>query len=159
MKNYVLFNNLDNGMNENIYKRNLPSHKLEPNISNIPLATKYNKFLVDNNYNVNNLSNLPYSTQSNFFPGTSKPHFSGFSTNVDTESILRNQIYTLSKCDYKSWAPSSSSVLYNETVNVNNQMNSLLFKKELFNDFNPNVNNLIGSEMFNNSTRYQLKNL
>ena len=42
---------------------------------------------------------------------------------------------------------------------MNNQMNSLLFREEKFNNFNPNFNEFIGNEIFNNSTRYQLKDL
>ena len=159
MKNTVEFNNLDNTMNDNIYKRNLPSKTLESNFSNIPLGTRYTKYLINNNYNFKLTNEMVYDSETTFFPGTSKPHFSGFSTNVDKESILRNQIYPLMKSDLHLWAPSSSSILYNETENVDKKLDSLLFKKDTFNQFNPNYNNNIGKDLFNNSTRVQLKNL
>lgn len=159
MKNTVQFNNLDNTMNDTIYNRNLPSKNLEYNFSNIPLGTKYTKYLINNNYNFNSNNEIIYDSENTFFPGTSKPHFNGFSTNIDKESILRNQIYPLMKSDFHLWAPSSSSNLYNESENINNEMDSLLFKKNTFNEFNPNYNKKIGKDIFNNSTRIQLKSL
>lgn len=161
MDNKVIFNNLDNTMNNRIYERNIPSNNLEPNFSSIGLSTRYTKFLIDNTNKYNNIkSNFQsYKTNETFFPGTSKPHFSGFSSQVDNESALRNQIYPLIKSDLHVWAPDSTSMLYNETENINNKSNSLLFNEEKFNEFDPNVNNNIGSDYFHNSTRVQLKNL
>lgn len=161
MKNTITFNNLDNTMNDKIYERNIPSNKLQPNFSSIGSATRYTKFLLDNNNKYNNIDSSceNYNTNRIFFPGTSKPHFSGFSSQIDNESVLRNQIYPLLKSDLHVWSPDSNSMLYNETENVNNKSDSLLFNKESFDDFNPNINNNIGSNFFHNSTRIQLKNL
>lgn len=161
MKNSITFNNLDNTMNDRIYERNIPSNNLEPNFSSIGLSTRYSKFLVDNTNKYNNIKSdfQSYNTNKTFFPGTSKPHFSGFSSQIDNESILRNQIYPLIKSDLHVWAPDSTSMLYNKTENINNKSDSLLFNEETFNEFNPNVNNKIGSDFFYNSTRVQLKNL
>ena len=45
-------------------------------------------------------------------------------------------------------------------VNTNKNLdNDLLFNKETFNDFNPNIANSIGNDVFYNSTRVQLKDL
>jgi hypothetical protein len=160
MDNKVIFNNLDNTMNNKIYERNLASEKMQPNFSFASQPTRYTKFLLTDSIKHENKELYSYyNVENTFYPGTNKPHFSGFSNNVDNESILRNQIYALKKSDIHMWAPSSNSVLYNETENMNNQMNSLLFREEKFNDFNPNFNEFIGNEIFNNSTRYQLKDL
>ena len=58
---------------------NLPSKNLEYNFSNIPLATRYTKYLINNNYNFKSNNEMIYDNENTFFPGTSKPHFSGFS--------------------------------------------------------------------------------
>ena len=45
-------------------------------------------------------------------------------------------------------------------INTNNNLNDdLLFNKEQFNDFDPNISSSIGNDTFYNSTRVQLKNL
>ena len=52
--------------------------------------------------------------------------------------------------------------MYENNINFittnTNLNNELLFKKQHFSDFNPNLSNNIGHELFNNSTRVQLKN-
>tara|TARA_Y100000992_G_scaffold128613_1_gene84660 strand:- start:34139 stop:34633 length:495 start_codon:yes stop_codon:yes gene_type:complete len=164
MNNTITFNNLDNSINNRIYERNLPSDNIKPSISKYPLGTKYTKFLIlkDNqeNYNLDNYNN--FNSHKVFYPGTSKPPFQGFSNAIDNESELRNQNNKLQKSDLHLWAPSSNSNLYNSYINENtryNGNNELLFNEEQFNNFNPNYNLSIGSELFNNSTRIQLKNL
>ena len=154
-------NNLNN-INNKIYERNLPSGDLKPYISQHPLGTKYTKFLILENNSSNNDIVDNYNNYKTFYPGTRKAPFNGFSNKIDDESILRNQVYKLQKSDLNVWAPSSGSDLYNNHLNENNIYrgnNHLLFNTESFNDFNPNYNINIGSELFNNSTRVQLKNI
>ena len=108
------------------------------------------------------ITNEGYFNKNIFYPGTRKLDFCGFASNVDHESTLRNQFFALQKSDQANWVPSSNSDLYNSNVvsqqdNIIN--NSLLFKEERFNEYNPNISNKIGINYFNNSTRVQLKNL
>lgn len=164
MNNTITFNNLDNSINDKIYERNIPSDNIEPLLSKHPLSTKYTKFLIlkDNNTSNSLDGYQDFNNYQTFYPGTSKPPFNGFSNSIDNESELRNQNKKLNKSDLHLWVPSSNSSLYKSSTNENNNYsgnNELLFNEERFNDFNPNYNLNIGSDIFNNSTRIQLKNL
>jgi hypothetical protein len=98
-----------------------------------------------------------------FNPGTRQAPWSGFVSNINTESILRNQVYALQKCSQATYVPGSKSDLYENDIisskeNSNNHL--LLFKEEKFNQSDPNYNSVdIGNNMFNNCTRSQLKSL
>lgn len=153
-------------LNNAIYDRSFPSNNLTMNFSFRPVNTKYtlmptiNKELKSdvpiNNYGVFDMS-------STFYPGTRKPHYCGFATNVDKESSLRNQFFALQKADQAVYVPPSNSDLYENNINFvtnnNNLDQHLLFQEQQFNDFNPNISPIIGNEVFYNSTRVQLKNL
>jgi hypothetical protein len=155
-----------NTMNKIIANRNFPSNNLAMNFSFRPVNTKYTLMPT---YNHQIESSVPidnrevYDVNSTFFPGTRKPHFCGFATNVDRESTLRNQFFALQKADQIAYVPNSSSDLYENNINFpthNANLDAhLLFKEESFNDFNPNISNSIGNEIFYNSTRVQLKDL
>jgi hypothetical protein len=155
-----------NTMNKTIANRNFPSNNLAMNFSFRPVNTKYTLMPT---YNHQIESSVPinnrevYDVNSTFFPGTRKPHFCGFATNVDRESTLRNQFFALQKADQVAYVPNSSSDLYENNINFpthNANLDALLlFKEESFNDFNPNISNSIGNEIFYNSTRVQLKDL
>lgn len=156
----------NNNINKQIYDRNVPSQKLENNFSSRPVQMRYNKMpLLDNRETpkVSMETHPIYNSEQIFFPGTRRPHFSGFATNVDEESLLRNQYFALQKCDRAQYIPDSTSDMYIHNIahrNTNYDVqNQVLFQTPQFNDFNPNISNRIGSELFNNSTRVQLKNL
>ena len=155
-----------NTINNSLANRNLPSNNLGMNFSFRPVNTKYTLMPT---YNHPIESSVPinagsiYDVSSTFFPGTRKPHFHGFATNVDKESTLRNQFFALQKADQVAYLPNTYSDLYENNINffthANNLDAHLLFKEESFNDFNPNISNSIGNEIFYNSTRVQLKDL
>jgi hypothetical protein len=97
-----------------------------------------------------------------FNPGNTTSPWSGFASNVNTESELRNQIYALQKCSQSVYVPSSKSDLYNYgfTPKPTPQSHSLLFEKDSFSQFNPNPDSkTVGSEMFFNSTRVQVRDM
>ena len=155
-----------NTINNSIADRNFPSNNLAMNFSFRPVNTKYTLMPTYIHKNESTLSvnnNIVYDVNNTFFPGTRKPHFYGFATNVDKESTLRNQFFALQKADQVAYLPNTSSDLYENNINfltyANNLDTHLLFKEESFNDFNPNISSLIGNELFYNSTRVQLKNL
>ena len=146
--------------NTRIYDRNIPSQVLQPNINVRPVMTKYSHLpIVDpRKQNTVPLMQAPnYNQHHTFNPGKSAP-WSGFSSNVNTESELRNQIYALQKCSQATYVPSSRSDLYQ--VNMRQQpaaQHSLLFKEEHFMNFNPNpYAKIVGSGIFQNSTRTQI---
>jgi hypothetical protein len=115
-----------------------------------PREQPHVKLTIEPNYNINNVFN----------PGTSAP-FSGYSTNINVESELRNQIYALQKCSQSAYIPKSNSDLYVLQFNSSSKEQQPfpnLFVQEKYNDFNPNPYH-IGNDLFNNSTRTQTKNL
>jgi hypothetical protein len=84
----------------------------------------------------------------------------GFANNVNVESTLRNQFFALQDCQQAEYVPSSKSDLYNVHVPPNpvKQPFPGLFKREVFDHCNPNVNNL-GNKFFNNNTRNENKDI
>ena len=159
---------INNETNERIYNRNLPSKMLQPYIDVRPVMTKYSYFpIVDprKESNVKLFQQPTYNVSNVFNPGNTESPWSGFASNINKESELRNQIFALQKCSQSVYVPSSNSDLYIENMKTSDMQNaqiqhSLLFKKEQFCDFNPNPNNnIVGSSFFNNSTRSQIKEL
>jgi len=147
--------------NERIYDRNIPSQILQPYISVRPVMTKYSIMpIVDPRAPVNvPMEQLPiYSQEQIFNPGTAAP-WSGYASNVNVESDLRNQIFALQRCSQSVYVPSSNSDLYQfgfKPTKQGVQPFPNLFAEEQFNNFNPNPEN-VGHSVFYNSTRQQLK--
>jgi len=153
--------------NTRIYDRNIPSQMLQPYLNVRPVMTKYSHFpMVDPRKELNvKLEQMPtYNSYSNFNPGNTKSPWSGFASNVNLESELRNQVFALQKCDQAVYVPGSNSDLYKYSYNPDNarqsQTHSLLFQKENFCDFDPNPDQkIVGSGIFYNSTRTQVKEI
>ena len=151
--------------NTRIYDRNIPSQMLQPYIDVRPVMTKYSYFpIVDPRKN----NSVPLTVQPTFNPhavfnpGNTTSPWSGFASNVNTESELRNQIYALQKCSQSVYVPSSKSDLYNYgfTPKPTPQSHSLLFEKDSFSQFNPNPDSkTVGAGMFFNSTRVQVRDM
>jgi len=152
--------------NTRIYDRNIPSQMLQPYIDVRPVMTKYSYLpIVDPRKTINvPLMQMPtYNVDKVFNPGNATAPWSGFASNINTESELRNQIYALQKCSQAVYVPNSSSDLYTYSFRPNNQnqqTHSLLFQEEKFCSFNPNPNpKEIGYATFHNSTRVQVRNI
>jgi hypothetical protein len=149
--------------NERIYTRNIPSQILQPYLDVRPVMTKYSYFpIVDPRKEVSvKLTQQPtYNPHQVFNPGNTQSPWSGFASNINKESELRNQIYALQKCSQAVYVPQSNSDLYTTPYNPNQtaQTHNLLFKENIFNEFNPNPNNkIVGTQLFMNSTREQIK--
>lgn len=151
--------------NRELYGRNLSSAPLQPYLNVRPVMTKYSKLpIVDPRKKIHeSLKEMPvYNTDNVFNPGNRNAPWSGFVTNVNVESELRNQIFALNKgCTHSTYVPNSNSDLYVEKMVPDNNYhgpNKELFHKDKFNCFNPNPNpSKIGFALFNNSTRQQLK--
>jgi hypothetical protein len=152
--------------NTRIYDRNLPSQMLQPYIDVRPVMTKYSFMpIVDPRKELSvKLQQMPtYNTSAVFNPGNTQSPWSGFASNINLESDLRNQVYALQKCSQAVYVPSSSSDLYMNASFVKagqQQPHSLLFHNERFCDFNPNPDSrVVGSGIFYNSTRTQVKEM
>ena len=151
--------------NERIYNRNIPSQMLQPYLDVRPVMTKYSYFpIVDPRKQLTvPLEQMPtYNVHKVFNPGNTTSPWSGFASNINKESELRNQIYALQKCSQSVYVPSSNSDLYDYKFKTKTQHNphDLLFKQEHFSEFNPNPQqNLVGSGMFMNATRFQVRDM
>ena len=138
---------------------------LQPYIDVRPVMTKYSYFpIVDPRRKINvPLEQMPtYNVNKVFNPGNTHSPWSGFASNVNTESELRNQIYALQKCSQSVYVPKSNSDLYNykfQTISKPNP-HELLFRNDNFSEFNPNPNvEKIGSSPFYNNTRVQVRDM
>lgn len=151
--------------NNRIYDRNIPSHMLQPYLDVRSVSTKYSHLpIVDprKQINVPLIQQPTYNTKQVFNPGNTQSPWSGFATNINTESELRNQVYALQKCSQAVYVPKSKSDLYDYRFQTKTQPNphQLLFSEQTFQSFNPNPdNNVCGVGLFNNSTRSQIKDM
>jgi hypothetical protein len=156
---------IHNETNKRIYDRNIPSQMLQPYLDARPVMTKYSFLpVVDpRKHNSVNLQQMPtYNVHKVFNPGNTKSPYSGFATQVNVESELRNQIYALQKCSQSVYVPNSTSDLYNYNFDIKrkSQSHPLLFEDQSFSQFNPNPNKeMVGNNMFMNSTRCQVRDL
>jgi hypothetical protein len=152
-------------MNRKIYDRNIPSQILQPYIDVRPVMTKYSYFpIVDPRKQLTvPLKQMPtYNVHNVFNPGNTTSPWSGFASNINKESELRNQIYALQKCSQSVYVPNSNSDLYNYKFHSTKQNNphEALFQKDTFLPFDPNPDSsIIGTSIFLNNTRSQVKDL
>lgn len=156
---------IHNQTNHRIYDRNIPSQMLQPYIDVRPVLTKYSYFpIVDPRRPVKvPLQQMPtFNISQTFNPGNATAPWSGFATNINTESELRNQIYALQKCSQAVYVPSSRSDLYQYNFKTPTQQNphQLLSQSEYFLPFDPNPDKSVcGTSMFYNNTRCQVKDI
>lgn len=154
--------------------RNIPSQKLEPYISSrssysrhqiLPIVKSDIQPVVEDPTAKNIMGNTYpiYNQSTTFNPGSRAP-WSGYVSNINTESVLRNQIYPHQKNnDATAWVPESKSDLYNSNLTYRPSKNtphkdlfedkSIAYKKEFAH------HDKIGFALFNNSTRNQLKDI
>lgn len=153
--------------NKRIFSRNLPSQPLQPYLSSRPVLTKYSIMpIVDPRKEIETpLTQQPiYNIENTFNPGNDVGPWSGFASNINMESELRNQVFALQKCSQATYIPESSSNLYNYKWQNNSrapvQPFPNLFKTETFGPDNKNeYSDTVGFALFNNATRQQLKNV
>ena len=154
-------------INKRIYDRNIPSNPLQPYLDTRPVLTKYSIMpIVDPRREIQTplIQQATFNIEQTFNPGNDFAPWSGYASNVNRESELRNQIFALQECSQATYVPSSKSTLYN--VNWKNRQTNIqqpfpdLFKKQEFGLSNPNEHqNKIGYALFNNATRQQIKDL
>jgi hypothetical protein len=151
--------------NKRIYDRNIPSQILQPYLEVRPVMTKYSYFpIVDPRREIKvPMEQLPtYNVHNVFNPGNTQSPWSGFASNINKESELRNQIYALQKCSQAVYVPNSNSDLYtyNFKTKTHQDPHYLLSQNMNFSSFNPNPDPaIVGANMFMNSTRTQVKEL
>jgi hypothetical protein len=147
-------------------ERNIPSQPLQPYLDARPVLTKYSILpIVDARRQVDTplIQQPTYNIEKIFNPGNDTAPWSGYASNINNESELRNQIFALQTCSQATYIPSSKSSLYKtswENTNKDQQPFPNLFHNEQFCPVNPNRNpEKVGYALFNNSTRQQTKDL
>jgi len=145
-----------NTINERAYSRLIPSQPLQPYLSVAPVQTKYTVLPIVNHRTPAKeqvVQQPVYNIHSTFNPGARAP-WSGFASEINTESTLRNQVYAIQKCSQSVYVPKSTSELYN--VNFNVDAKSQQPFPGLFTEYVSPINSKMqskGSSLFNNSTR------
>jgi hypothetical protein len=152
-------------LNDRIKERQFSDYPLEPNYQFRPVPTKYSHFpIIDRRTPAKEtrIKYPEYNTSVNFNPGTDVAPIKSFFKNVDTETILRNQAFSLQNFSKNVYVPTSESDLYKVTVTSrpSEQPYPLLFEKpNLDNKLHPNIeSSKIGKDTFFNATRTQLRN-
>ena len=115
-------------VNLRLYERNVPSSPLQPYLDARPVLTKYSILpIVDPRAPINTplIQQATFNTETMYNPGNDTGPWSGYASNVNRESELRNQLYALQNCEQSVYVPSSNSNLYKFKWQNNN--NSLIF--------------------------------
>jgi hypothetical protein len=148
------------------YERNIPSQPLQPYLDVRPVMTKYSILpIVDPRKQIETplIQQATYSPEKMYNPGNDSGPWSGYASNINDESDLRNQFFAIQNCTQAAYIPTSKSNLYKvnwQNTNKPQQPFPSLFKDEQFCPINPNPNpEKIGFALFNNATRQQVKEL
>jgi hypothetical protein len=151
--------------NFRIYERNIPAAPLQPYLDVRPASTKYSYLPIVDPRKLNSVSLVQqpdFNVHKTFNPGNTQSPWSGFASNINRESELRNQVFALQKCSQSTYVPQSNSDLYTYSFQPTQtaQTHQLLFQRDNFGAFNPNPDaNVVGYGLFFNSTRSQMKDL
>ena len=150
--------------NNRIYERNVPPQPLQQYVSFRSVPTKYSWLpIVDPRVDPEILTPVieypTYNPNKEFNPGNTTSPWSGYATNVDTESVLRDQIYAANRCSTKTYVPNSDSDLYINNFTKPSSQRPLaefpyLFKEEKWNEVNPGKG-INPTMIFGNGTRFQ----
>lgn len=154
-----------NDINNRIQSRHFPDFPLEPNFSSRPVSTKYSLMpSAARNSTLEPTVPIKQYVQHipafNFNPATRNGPWRTYVTNVDTESVLRNQTMALQRSSQAVYVPSTESDLYNVRItsrHVEQKYNHLFDKPTFESHIHPNLDKKIGADRFNNDTRLQLR--
>jgi len=152
-------------INDRIYSRSISNAHMKMSYGLRPTQTRYVHLPttdVRKKVTVRCHETPVYNTETMFAPSSSLP-FTGYQSNVDTETILRNTVFPLQSGSQVCYIPDTTSDLYetSQLIGPGNAVimtNKLLFSKQQFESFNPNTHNT-GTHLFNNHTRTQLRDL
>jgi len=153
-------------LNIRISNRNIPSNRLQPQFGIRPNSTKYATMPIVDNRVKHTVDILPipaYNISNTFNPGSATAPWSGFATNINNESRLRNQFFAIQNGAGQScYIPSRNSDLYNKvtfpTTDDIQQTFPGLFEIPKFDNFNDCPKG-VGDNFFENCTRQQIKDV
>ena len=152
-------------LNKRIGSKNNIEKKLEPNFDLRPTSTKYDHFpVLDKQPTPKKQDYETYKLSNQFYNGNARAPPSGYFSNIDLESNLRNQHFALQKGASQSvYVPTSESDMYKVKVPYipSEQPHPTLFTQQKFSaELHENLqNNKIGVDTFHNHTRTQLRNM
>lgn len=150
-------------LNNRIAERNIPSHQLQAQFDIRPVSSKYAFMPI---YDRRAIPTVPiermptYNLAETFNPGNAAAPWSGYATNIDDDSRLRNQFFALQKCDQAAYIPPTTSDMYKVDVIAGQALQQPfpdLFTRQTFQPFNPNTCG-VGGNVFDNCIRQQIKN-
>jgi hypothetical protein len=149
--------------NNRIYERNVPPQPLQQYVSFRSVPTKYSWLpIVDPRVDPEILTPVieypTFNPSKQFNPGNTTSPWSGYATNVDTESVLRDQVYAANRCSTTTYVPNSDSDLYIHTIAKQNSELPLaefpfLFKEEQWCRVDPGEG-FAPTMTFGNGTRF-----
>ena len=159
---YYCQNERTEELNERYMDRLNPNRLMQSIIDPRSVPTRYVRMPI---IDCNAPSKIPirkvseYSVYKDFNPGNNKSPYAGYANYIDNDSRLRNLFFPRQACAQNAYIPQSSSELYKYNINYNDEQQPFpeLFRKETFNNYNPNSCNL-GNDVFHNHTQQQLKN-
>jgi hypothetical protein len=106
-------------LSQRMAERNIPSAPLQPQFSIRPVSTKYDMMPI---FDRRPKAKVPikrqptYDVGTTFNPGSSQAPWSGFASNINKESQLRNQFFALQRCEQPNYVPSTTSDMYQMQV-------------------------------------------
>ena len=179
---FICNNDRVDEINQRILARNTTTDNLDILFDSRPESTKYTLLPSVNNKHHDNIINSAYNVKTCFNPGNTKGPWSGYVTNVNDESVLRNQVCALQKFPQAEYIPNSNSDLYTESI-LNNSYNNSgnysnveqifpnLFNNNIYPQNNENLDSTnhldnlqkedylrnLGENLFNNYTSQQIK--
>ena len=105
------------------YQRNIPSQPLQPYLDARPVLTKYSILpIVDPRKQITTplIQQSTFTPETVYNPGNDAGPWSGYASNINHETELRNQIFALQSCSQAAYIPSSKSSLYQVKWKNNN---------------------------------------
>ena len=153
-------NQQNNETNDRIYTRNIPTQELQPYLNTTPASTtRCSVFPILDQRQPMVHSYPTYNVSSTFNPGNRMAPWSGFSSKIGDESMLRNQIHPLEKSNSNTvYVPSSTSDLYVPIINGNETPQQMFpFLSETYLPPSSVAPKPTDPLIFGNHTRYQLK--
>jgi hypothetical protein len=151
-------------LNQRISDRNMPSKNLQPQFDIRPVSCKNIKMPILDRRTIDTvpIQNMStYDIRTTFNPGSAQAPWSGFASNINDESRLRNQFFALQKGANQSYyIPAKNSDMYNVEIPLTDDQQPFpeLFNKTKFDEFNPCPTGL-GINFFENFTRQQIKEM
>lgn len=156
MNNEILICNFErqNEINKRILERNIPICNRNNPINIRPECTKYTFpiFTYNDDSKCFNINDVKFQNED---------CFKSYSSNIDVETILKNQNKKLDNSPNNKYIPSSASDLYinniQQTDNTSELLYPYLFNQNIVNEKDTR-NNIFTNKLFNTDTRQELKN-